>query len=105
MRIETKPRLLASALEDSASFMSLKCFADGNPSGTIKWFKDSAPIVVTSNMVSLMLNRTQQNGTTTGSELRFEPVKRNDAGLYSCKAVNVIGESTAANYMLDVQCS
>ncbi|KAG9434733.1 hemicentin-2 [Apis mellifera carnica] len=103
VRLETKPRLLVSALEDSASFMSLKCFADGNPSGTIKWFKDSAPIAVTSNIVTLMLNRTQQNGTMTGSELRFEPVKRNDAGLYSCKAVNIIGESTAANYRLDVQ--
>ncbi|XP_017893195.1 hemicentin-1-like [Ceratina calcarata] len=103
VRIETKPRLLMAALEDSASFMSLKCFADGNPSGTIKWFKDSAPIAVASNVVTLMLNRTQPNGTTTGSELRFEPVKRNDAGLYSCKAVNVIGESTAANYRLDVQ--
>ncbi|XP_050491645.1 hemicentin-2-like [Bombus huntii] len=105
VRIETKPRLLVAALEDSASFMSLKCFADGNPSGTIKWFKDSTPIAVTSNVVALMLNRTQQNGTMTGSELRFEPVKRNDAGLYSCKAVNVIGESTAANYRLDVQYS
>ncbi|KOX69620.1 Kin of IRRE-like protein 3 [Melipona quadrifasciata] len=103
VRLETKPRLLVAALEDSASFMSLKCFADGNPSGTIKWFKDSVPIVVTSNVVALMLNRTQQNGTMTGSELRFEPVKRNDAGLYSCKAVNAIGESTAANYRLDVQ--
>ncbi|XP_006607769.1 hemicentin-1-like [Apis dorsata] len=103
VRLETKPRLLVSALEDSASFMSLKCFADGNPSGTIKWFKDSTPIAVTSNIVTLMLNRTQQNGTMTGSELRFEPVKRNDAGLYSCKAVNIIGESTAANYRLDVQ--
>ncbi|XP_029051196.1 hemicentin-2-like [Osmia bicornis bicornis] len=103
VRIETKPRLLVAALEDSASFMSLKCFADSNPSGTIKWFKDSAGIIVTSNVVSLMLNRTQQNSTLTGSELRFEPVKRNDAGLYSCKAVNVIGESTAANYRLDVQ--
>ncbi|XP_043250627.1 hemicentin-1-like [Colletes gigas] len=102
-RLETKPRLLVAALEDSASFMSLKCFADANPSGTIKWFKDSAPITVTSNVVSLMLNRTQQNTTQTGSELRFEPVKRNDAGLYSCKAVNVIGESAPANYRLDVQ--
>ncbi|XP_033333172.2 irregular chiasm C-roughest protein [Megalopta genalis] len=104
VRLETKPRLLVAALEDSASFMSLKCFADANPSGTIKWFKDSAPIGVTgNNVVSLMLNRTQQNGTGTGSELRFEPVKRNDAGLYSCKAANVIGESAPANYRLDVQ--
>ncbi|XP_031845808.2 irregular chiasm C-roughest protein [Nomia melanderi] len=103
VRLETKPRLLVAALEDSASFMSLKCFADANPSGTIKWFKDSAPIGATGSVVSLMLNRTQQNSTLTGSELRFEPVKRNDAGLYSCKAVNVIGESAPANYRLDVQ--
>ncbi|XP_076231230.1 synaptogenesis protein syg-1 [Calliopsis andreniformis] len=103
VRLETKPRLLVAALEDSASFVSLQCFADGNPSGTIKWFKDSVPLAVTNNVVTLMLNRTQPNGTVSGSELRFEPVKRNDAGLYSCKAVNVIGESAPANYRLDVQ--
>ncbi|CAL7939041.1 unnamed protein product [Xylocopa violacea] len=103
VKLETKPEILTGALEDSISFTSLRCLADGNPAGTIKWFKDSAPIALTSNVVALMLNRTQQNGTGTGSELRFEPVKRNDAGLYSCKAVNVIGESTAANYRLDVQ--
>ncbi|KAK2583935.1 hypothetical protein KPH14_001196 [Odynerus spinipes] len=102
VRFETSPRWLASVLEDSVSFVSLKCIADANPSATIKWFKDSTPISA-ENVLLLMENRTHSDSTTTISELRFEPVKRDDAGLYSCKAVNIIGESPPANYALDVQ--
>ncbi|KAG7206458.1 hypothetical protein KM043_003809 [Ampulex compressa] len=103
VKLETSPRLLAAALEDSASFMSLKCLADSNPIATVKWFKDSVPINTMSDAVSMMQNRTLSNGTISSSELRFEPVKKNDAGLYSCKAVNIIGESPSANYRLAVQ--
>lgn len=84
--------------------MNLKCIADANPNAMIKWFKDSTPIS-SENVLLLTENRTESNSTSTVSELRFEPVKRDDAGLYSCKAVNIIGESSPANYALDVQCS
>ena len=97
--------MLAAALEDSASFMSLKCIADSNPMASIKWFKDSIPITAPNNvMLAPSTNRTHKNNTLVVSELRFEPVKKNDAGLYSCKATNVIGESPSANYRMDVQC-
>ncbi|XP_043680664.1 hemicentin-1-like [Vespula pensylvanica] len=102
VRFQTSPRWMTSSLEDSTSFMNLKCVADANPSAMIKWFKDSTPIS-SENILLLTENRTESNSTSTVSELRFEPVKRNDAGLYSCKAVNIIGESPPANYALDVQ--
>lgn len=104
VRFQTSPRWMTSSLEDSTSFMNLKCIADANPSAMIKWFKDSTPIS-SENVLLLTENRTESNSTSTVSELRFEPVKRDDAGLYSCKAVNIIGESPPANYALDVQCS
>ena len=97
--------MLVSALEDSASFVSLRCIANSNPPAAIKWFKDSAPVMVSNgNVLPVGYNRTQSNGTLVESEVRFEPIKREDAGLYSCRAVNVIGESAPASYRLDVQC-
>lgn len=97
--------MLVSALEDSASFVSLRCVSDSNPAASIKWFKDSAPIMVSSgNVLPIGYNRTFANNTIVESEVRFEPIKREDAGLYSCRAVNAIGESAPATYRLDVQC-
>ncbi|XP_011500520.1 PREDICTED: muscle M-line assembly protein unc-89 [Ceratosolen solmsi marchali] len=104
VKLETSPRMLVSALEDSSSFISLRCISDSNPTSSIKWFKDNAPIMVSNgNVLPLGYNRTLANGTLVESEVRFEPIKREDAGLYSCRAVNVIGESAPANYRLDVQ--
>lgn len=103
-RIETSPRMLTTALEDSASFISLKCIADSNPVGSIKWFKDSTSISTTNSAtMTLSANRTYQNNTLIASEVRFEPVMRGDAGLYSCKATNIIGDSAPASYRMDVQ--
>ncbi|XP_034948743.1 hemicentin-2-like [Chelonus insularis] len=103
VRIETSPRVLTSALEDSSSFLSLKCLADANPPANIRWYKDSVALERYNSMDSLSQNFTHRNGTLSGSEIRFEPVKQQDAGLYSCKGINVIGESIPANYRLDVQ--
>ncbi|XP_015122595.1 hemicentin-2 [Diachasma alloeum] len=106
VRIETSPRVLSSSLEDSSSFMSIKCLADANPPATIRWYKDMANLAK-NNVVEHMINNSTlsplANASVSGSEMRFEPVKREDAGLYSCKAVNAIGESSPANYRLDVQ--
>lgn len=94
-----------SALEDSVSFMSIKCIADANPPAAIRWYKNSI-IMTRNNFIETMThNSTDRNGTMSISEIRFEPVKRGDAGLYSCKGINVIGESAPANYRLDVQCN
>lgn len=112
VRLETNPQPLTVAPEDSANFLSLKCLADANPVASIKWFKDSVPLDASladtgaSSPPSLIQSRTAQlNDSVWGAELRFEPVKRHDAGLYSCKAANIIGESAPASYRLDVQCS
>ncbi|KAK0168845.1 hypothetical protein PV327_002611 [Microctonus hyperodae] len=103
VKLETSPRLLTSALEDSVSFMSIKCIADANPPAAIRWYKNS--IIMTRNnfIETITHNSTDRNGTISISEIRFEPVKRQDAGLYSCKGINVISESAPANYRLDVQ--
>lgn len=106
VRLETSPRMLVNALEDSASFVSLRCIADSNPTASIKWYKDSS-LIMQSNDNALPVgygNRTLANNTVVESEIRFEPIKREDAGLYSCRAVNVINESPPASYQLDVQC-
>lgn len=112
MRLETNPQPLTAAPEDSASFLSLKCLANANPVASIKWFKDSVLLgtsldtSTSPSPPSLIQSRTTQlNDSVWAAELRFEPVKRHDAGLYSCKAVNNIGESAPANYRLNVQCS
>ncbi|XP_050462024.1 hemicentin-2-like isoform X1 [Cataglyphis hispanica] len=111
VRLETSPQPLTVAPEDSANFLSLKCLADANPVASIKWFKDSVPLdasladtSASSSSPSLIQSTTAQlNDSMWGAELRFEPVKRHDAGLYSCKAANIIGESAPASYRLDVQ--
>ncbi|KAJ8679689.1 hypothetical protein QAD02_015476 [Eretmocerus hayati] len=107
VRLETSPKILSSALEDSASFVSLRCIADSNPAASIKWYKDSSPIMLPSGgSLSMGYNRSQAQpggSSLVESEVRFEPIKREDAGLYSCRAQNIVGESAPASYRLDVQ--
>ncbi|XP_046628143.1 irregular chiasm C-roughest protein-like [Neodiprion virginianus] len=105
VKLETVPRSLAAALEDSESFLSLKCLVDANPPAVVKWYKDSEPVVGFKNSVFPRDNRTNSSipGMMGLSELPFEPVKRTDKGLYSCKASNTIGESPSAHYRFDVQ--
>ncbi|KAL0124470.1 hypothetical protein PUN28_006366 [Cardiocondyla obscurior] len=106
VRLEPSPQPLTAAPEDSTSFLNLKCLADANPIPSIKWFKDSVPLSTSfaNASPSLMQGRTiLLNDTLWVAELRFEPVSRHDAGLYSCKAMNDVGESAPASYRLDVQ--
>lgn len=103
--MESNPHPFTLAPVDLESMLGLKCLAEANPAAEIKWLKDSLPLNDVT-ISSLMYNTTQINdGNVQISELRFEPVKRQDAGMYSCKAVNIIGESVPASYSLDVQCS
>ncbi|XP_011868581.1 PREDICTED: kin of IRRE-like protein 3 [Vollenhovia emeryi] len=105
VRLEPSPQPLSDAPEDSVSFLSLKCLADANPSPSIKWFKDSMPLLTdAASSASLQLSKTTLlNGTTWNTELQFRPITRHDDGLYSCKATNSVGESALASYRLDVQ--
>lgn len=105
----TNPEPLTTVPEDLVSSFKLKCLADANPAVSIKWYKDSVPISESSldamaPALSPTQSRTMQvNDTTWSAELSFDPIKRYDAGLYSCKAINKIGESVRASYRLDVQ--
>ncbi|XP_012260792.1 hemicentin-2-like [Athalia rosae] len=104
VKLETTPRSLAAALEDSESFLTLRCLVDANPPAVVKWYKDSDPVIGLVDSVFLRENLTNSSQPGfVGSELRFEPVKRTDEGLYSCKATNTIGESSPAHYRFDVQ--
>ncbi|XP_018044956.1 PREDICTED: hemicentin-2-like [Atta colombica] len=110
VRLEMGPQPLMAAPEDSVSFLNLKCLADANPVPSIKWFKDSVPLdrllidATSSSSPSLTQGKTTElNDTMWSAKLHFEPVTRSDAGLYSCKATNNVGESAPASYRLDVQ--
>lgn len=106
MRIESSLHPLTATPVESESLVSLKCLADANPPANITWFKDSVSMNSLPEAMTSLYDRIQINGSTQISELRFKPVKRQDTATYSCKAVNVIGESTeTARYRLDVQCS
>lgn len=113
MRLETSPQPLTAAPEDSVSFLNLKCLADANPAPNIKWFKDLVPLgasltdaASSPSSSSLTQGRMMPlNDSVWSAELHFEPVTMHDAGLYSCKATNDVGESVPASYRLDVQCS
>ncbi|KYN03000.1 Kin of IRRE-like protein 3 [Cyphomyrmex costatus] len=111
VRLEMGPQPLITAPEDSVSVLDLKCLADANPVPSIKWFKDSVPLdrllidaTSSSSLPSLTQDKTTGlNDTMWSANLHFEPITRNDAGLYSCKATNNVGESVLASYRLDVQ--
>lgn len=100
VQLEMNPR--TAVPEHSASFLSLKCLADSNPVPNITWYKDS---VLLNDSMKQSRTAMQLNGNILSQELRFEPIQKHDAGLYSCKAQNSIGESALASYRLDVQCS
>ncbi|XP_011162427.1 hemicentin-1 [Solenopsis invicta] len=102
VRLETNPQPLAAAPEDSVSYLNLKCLADANPVPIIKWLKNS--MLLDASLTSLTQSKmTPLNDSMWSAELRFEPVTRRDAGLYSCRAENAVGESMSSHYMLDVQ--
>nr|XP_012234307.1 PREDICTED: kin of IRRE-like protein 1 [Linepithema humile]XP_012234308.1 PREDICTED: kin of IRRE-like protein 1 [Linepithema humile] len=98
VQLEMNPR--TAVPEHSASFLSLKCLADSNPVPNITWYKDSVQL-----NDSMKQSRTAMhlNGNILSQELRFEPIQKHNAGLYSCRAQNSIGESALASYRLDVQ--
>ncbi|XP_032666797.1 hemicentin-2-like [Odontomachus brunneus] len=102
VRIVSNPEI-STTLVDLESVLDLKCLAEANPAAEIKWSKNQMPLNDVT-IPSLMYNRTQiNNGNVQISKLRFQPVKRQDAGIYSCQAVNIIGESAATHYELNVQ--
>ena len=70
----------------------LECnVAAGNPSPTIRWFRDESPVSL-SNRVSVF---------RSGTRLRIKPVTKADAGRYGCHAENDAG-STKKEFSVEV---
>ncbi|XP_049335709.1 hemicentin-1 isoform X1 [Astyanax mexicanus] len=70
---------------------SLLCDVTGTPPPVITWYKDGVPVVASSNVQIL------QRGKT----LRLLKAATVDAGHYSCKAINIAG-NTDKDFYLDV---
>ncbi|XP_056668537.1 hemicentin-2 isoform X2 [Monodelphis domestica] len=87
LQIHVPPVLEPSETKDAmavvrGSDVTLPCEARGSPLPAVSWLKDGA---------SLMLQRL---GLGSGSSLQLEAVQADDAGTYSCVAINEAGEAT-----------
>ena len=73
----------------------LDCEVDANPEPSISWYKDI-------NTESGGVPRLQE--ISRGPQYRVDTVNRHDAGLYTCIATNIIGESDRGDFAIDVHC-
>jgi len=71
----------------------LDCDVDANPEPSIAWYKD----VQTDGSGVPRLQEISR-----GPQLKVDVVNRHDAGLYSCVATNIVGESGRADLPVDV---
>ena len=63
----------------------LSCLVKGNPLPTVEWFKNDVNIDTSSEFII-----TFNNGLCI---LKFDEVMLEDAGVYTCKAINKAGEA------------
>ena len=73
----------------------LDCDVDANPAPAISWYKD----VATDGTGVPRLQEIER-----GPQLRLDTVNRHDAGVYTCIATNIIGESDRVDLPIDVHC-
>ena len=73
----------------------LDCEVEANPEPSISWYKDI-------NTESGGVPRLQE--IARGPQYKVETVSRHDAGLYTCIATNIIGESDRGDFAIDVHC-
>ena len=73
----------------------LDCEVEANPQPSISWYKDV-------NLESGGVPRLQE--IAQGPQFRVDTVSRHDAGLYTCIATNIIGESDRGDFAIDVHC-
>ncbi|XP_025060802.1 hemicentin-2 [Alligator sinensis] len=64
--------------------VTFPCEARGSPFPTLSWLKDGEPLSLQSNLVS----------SSQGTQLSLEAVQPEDSGVYSCVAVNEVGEAS-----------
>ena len=89
----------------------LDCNVDANPEPSIAWYKDvqtdgsGVPRLQVSQLICAnvtIMSCVQE--ISRGATLSLQTVNRHDAGLYSCVATNIIGESERADLEIDVHC-
>ena len=73
----------------------LDCDVEANPAPSISWYKDI-------NLESGGVPRLQE--IAQGPQYRVDTVSRHEAGLYTCIATNIIGESDRGDFAIDVHC-
>ncbi|KAI3368574.1 hypothetical protein L3Q82_025583, partial [Scortum barcoo] len=70
---------------------SLVCDVIGSPTPVITWYKDGTPVVAGNSIQILDMGKT----------LKLINAATGDAGIYSCKAINIAG-STEKDFFLDI---
>ena len=75
-------------------YVTLTCYADGNPTPWISWTKDGSLVIGRPGVILGTGNRT----------LTIEIVNREDSGQYQCLASNGLGNATSSVATLDVDC-
>jgi len=78
----------------SQSKMMLRCRTRGNPEPSIQWFKDGQPL---ENTKRIRIKTKRRRST-----LRIKCVKEEDAGVYDCRASNVLGQGTPSKARVSV---
>lgn len=85
---------VVTGIENEPLIISLK--ADGNPSSiTYTWTKDGLPVGLSSTGMERVI--------AEGSVLNITKLSRNDAGVYTCEAINSQG-SSVTHVNVSVEC-
>ena len=102
------------ALIEGRDSLILDCNVDANPEPSISWYKDVQTDGSGVPRLQVFLGDREIHSSSyinfvfqeisRGSNLRLDTVNRHDAGLYSCVATNIIGESERADIPIDVHC-
>ena len=74
--------------------MTFTCDADGNPTPTFSWTKDSS-VVNTTSRITFNVDKKQ---------LSIANINRGDSGEYICVATNDVNEVQSNSSILNVQC-
>jgi len=100
------------ALIEGRDSLILDCNVDANPEPSISWYKDVQTDGSGVPRLQVFLGDREMHSSSyinfvfqeisRGSNLRLDTVNRHDAGLYSCVATNIIGESERADIPIDV---
>ena len=77
------------------SNLILKCFADGKPEPTVKWYRWKKYKHLESEKEEL---------NAVGNELIIAKINRNDANIYECIAKNSVPPATSRIFNVEIHC-